>query len=144
MIYIIREQIQTDNPSDQGPELKRFKDWDMAREYCQELYEDGIKAYISEQEEVLTHDRTNPREVHVTMLEVYPGTSAKDWTPEMIEMFIPEGADASYWQKVLRNTEYNINNPKPKRKSRRSAGKGPNNKHNNPGRLVIGRDLVSK
>jgi hypothetical protein len=92
---------------------------------------------------MLTHDRTHPREVYWAIKEYFPNTAAKDWVPEIIFAFIPEEADAVHWQKVLRDTEYNILNPKPKReKDRRPAGTGPNNKHNNPGRLVISRDLV--
>jgi hypothetical protein len=92
--------------------------------------------------EMLTHDRTDPRQVYAEIQKYFPG-SAKDWVPEIIFAFIPEGADPIHWQKVLRNTEYNILNPKPKReKDRRPAGTGPNNRHNNPARLVIGRDLV--
>lgn len=76
----------------------------------------------------LQYDRCNAREVYAVM-KTFFDTSAKDWTPEMIFPFIPEGADATRWQKTLRNVEYNATKAKPKRTKRtrcnlksRSAG----------------------
>lgn len=55
-IYIIREMSKSDDPADQGPELKRFRGpdgWEKAKAYRDELYaEDGIKSYINISEEV--------------------------------------------------------------------------------------------
>jgi hypothetical protein len=49
-VYIVREMSKSDNPADQGSELKRFKSWEMAKAYRDELYKDGIKSYISEED----------------------------------------------------------------------------------------------
>lgn len=48
-VYIVREISHSDNPADKGMELKRFKTYEEAREYSDNLYlEDGIKSYVSE------------------------------------------------------------------------------------------------
>lgn len=50
VIYIVREQSHSDNPADNGPELKRFKDWEIAKRYSEKLWtEDTIRSYVSEE-----------------------------------------------------------------------------------------------
>ena len=50
-IYIVREMSTSDNPADEGNELKRFRGkngWEKAATCRDTLYtEDGIKSYIS-------------------------------------------------------------------------------------------------
>jgi hypothetical protein len=52
-VYIVREMSKSDDPADQGTELKRFRGtdgWEKATSYRDELYtKDGIKSYISEE-----------------------------------------------------------------------------------------------
>jgi hypothetical protein len=48
-VYIVREMSRSDDPASEGPELKRFKSWEEAKGYRDELHsQDGTKSYISE------------------------------------------------------------------------------------------------
>ena len=63
------------------------------------------------------YDPTNSVQVYNAIQAVYPGI--RHFTPQTVAPFIPAGADPTWWCKVLRNVEHNLNiAPKPKRSRR--------------------------
>lgn len=79
------------------------------------------------------YNRSRPNEVYDAIKQFYPDLTAKDFTAELIEKFIPEGACSVTWTKNLRNVEYNRSKPKTPRRSYRSKG---NRKHSPAKRIA--------
>ena len=49
-IYTVRAQSHSDDPAEAGQALQKFKTWEEAREYSEQLWlEDGIKSYVSKE-----------------------------------------------------------------------------------------------
>lgn len=95
------------------------------------------KTLILSGKKTIQYDNCMANDVYEVIRYFFP-SSAKDWTAEIVFPFLASGADADHWLKILRNVEYNRNNPKSqRRKSRRSAGKAP--KNHNPAEMVTRR-----
>lgn len=78
---------------------------------------------IAEFKTVLDHDRTNSKEVYKAIKTYYPDLSAKEFTTDMVSIFVNEDVDLDRWLVILKNTEYTASKPaKKKSKRRRSAG----------------------
>ncbi len=74
-------------------------------------------------------------EVYAAIKHVHGDIDASQMVPAIILPFIPKEACPQQWGRSLRNFEYNLSQPKSKKRHRRSAGTGPRGHH--PGRLVL-------